>query len=449
MNRPVLTVLCSVLALGAALVADGPRLRESRPLLVKAKKGQMLVVSGSSGRTLGKLNGSQKSDEFGVGLGFDSLPMTAGVQALAVGAPGADGGAGRIFAVDPSNGRRLWFVSGENLAGGAVERFGQAMTNLGHINGDSPVHWAVGAPGSGEASQTDAAVVVLHAQNNELVERLRVEGDAGSRLGWDVILSDDVTNDSFIDHFVAGAPSQANGSKANAGALHRFSSIDGTRDWTLLGKKKNQYLGYRLAFAPDEDGDGVRDLTVGAPGNEKTSGLVLIVSGANGRVIHQIKAPRGAGLFGLSVARTDIDGDGALDIVAGAPMTNGAAGAAVGKVFAFSGADRSLMWSREGESAGQWFGASVSSALDSDGDGLRDLLVGSLFRVQPKPKKELKGGVDLISPANDSVLLQIRGKRGGDLVGVPLHGPLFDVNGDGITDFMVGSPRGGELFLPE
>jgi len=26
---------------------------------------------------------------------------------------------------------------------------------------------------------------------------------------------------------------------------------------------------------------------------------------------------------------------------------------------------------------------------------------------------------------------------------------LLDVNGDGTTDLMVGSPRGGELFLPE
>ncbi len=422
---------------------------ETRTVRVKAKKGQMLILSGANGKTIRKLKGGQKGDEFGVGFGFDSLPATNIDGEAAIGAPGADNGAGRLFAVDPETGRRIWFISGNNLSGGPVEGFGHSMTNLGHVNQDNDSHWAIGAPGGDGSSGVPPAVVVVQPTDDSLIERLRLEGEVGSRLGWQTILSDQDGGDSFIDHFVAGAPTQANGGKGNAGAIHRFAITDGTRAWTLLGKKRNQHLGYSLSFGADEDGDGVRDLTVGAPGNGKTDGMVLLVSNATGRVLLEIKAPNGAGLFGFSVSRGDIDSDGTLDYIVGAPATDGEAGSETGKVYIFSGADRSLLWSREGDAAGQWFGASVTSTQDLSGDGLRDLLVGSLFREHPKPKKVLRGGIELISPASNEVLFSVLGKRGGDRIGVPLHGPLQDYDGDGIVDLLVPAPRKSEFFVPE
>jgi outer membrane protein assembly factor BamB len=439
-------LLCLLTFALTAAVPVASEWKSARQL--KVRKGQVLAVSATTGKTIRKFNGGQKGDEFGIGLGFDGLPGLGNVAAFAIGAPGAESGAGRVFAVDSSTGRRVWFVSGASLAGGPVERFGQSMAGLGHINGDDPVHWAVGAPGPGPDSEVPAAVVVLHEVNGQLGERMRVEGDNDSRLGWQVIFSDDETGDSFIDHFVAGAPGQSNGSNANAGALHRFSAIDGTRRWTLLGKKKSQHLGYSMTFADDEDDDGVRDLTVGAPGNAKTDGLVMIVSAATGRVIRQIKAPKGASLFGLSIARADLDGDGEREIVVGAPASDGEAGEEVGRVLAFT-SDGSLVWSREGELAGQWFGISVSPAPDTDGGGLQELVIGSLFRQQQKKKKELRGGIDLISAATDQTHWQLRGKRGDDLVGLPGHGSQTDLNGDGVGDLLVGAPRNGELFIPE
>ena len=135
--RSLLALVC----LAASMAVAGPSNAETRA--AKLKKGEVVVISGLDGRILERLKGAQKGDEFGSDVGFDALPgVGLRTNAWAVGAPGGAGGNGRFFALDADTGRRLWWVDGSTLAGGAVERFGESIVDLGHINGDTPVDWA-------------------------------------------------------------------------------------------------------------------------------------------------------------------------------------------------------------------------------------------------------------------------------------------------------------------
>ncbi len=416
----------------------------------KAKRGRLVVLSSQDGRILKRLKGGQRGDEYGTAVAREALPMADPAQSGAVGAPGADGGAGRFYGIHTDSGRRLWWIGGEDLSGGAVERFGQSMVVLGHINGDSMVHWAVGAPGTGQPGGAPGTVVVLHAPDEQqLVERFRVEGSERSRFGWALWPSDD-DGSNFFDHIVVGAPGEANASKETAGAIHRFSALDGTHSWTVVGRKKNQHLGYALSGLADRDGDGVPEILAGAPGGGRTVGRVFVISGRTGEVLKQIEAPAEGDRFGFSVGRVDVDGDSVVDVIVGAPSTDGDAGEETGAVYAYSGVDWSLLWSREGESAGQWFGTSLFvSGQDVDGDGLRELAVGSMMRFADKPKGELVGAVDVVSPARDQVLFSVRGKKRADRLGSTIFGGFSDLDGDGASDLLVGSPRVEDLFIPE
>src|SRR5690606_3398370 len=86
-------------------------------------------------------------------------------------------------------------------------------------------------------------------------------------------------------------------------------------------------FGSGLAVVPDADADGIEDILVGArwgtlPGFPENSGAAYLVSGATGKAIRSLGSPRprADGWFGTSVASVpDINGDGRVEFVIGAP----------------------------------------------------------------------------------------------------------------------------------
>jgi FG-GAP-like repeat len=436
----------ATIALGVLAIAGEPAKALDQPTF-KARKGEVLLLSGESGRVLRRLKGRENGDRFGTASAGDVLP--GGQNAALYGAPGGNGGVGRLWAVGLAPGDRSFYfsVEGSALAGGPARRFGEAVLVLGHINGDTPSHWAVGAPGDGVAGGVPSAVVMLYAPGAELEERWRMEAPAESRLGWQIVPLDAVRTDSIVDHFAVSAPGRAKGRKEDAGAVYSVSSVDGVVEWMVEGKKKSFYFGYALRWASDWDGDGVRDLLVGSPHPKK--GLVYLLSGSTGQVLWKLRAPAGARLFGLSVLEQDLDGDGTPDVVVGAPGSDGSAGKETGAIFGFSGADRSQLLRREGEVEGQWLGVALGAYEDADGDGLKEFLVSSFFEDLERPERGARGGVDLIDPASGATLVQARGRKPGDRLGWPSVQRTNDQDGDQVFDIQTVSPRGAPLFLPE
>ena len=150
----------------------------------------------------------------------------------------------------------------------------------------------------------------------------------------------------------------------------------------------NAEFGTGIAGLGDQNGDGVPDFAVGAPGADR----VDVFSGKDRTLIRSLHDPEGlTGLqFGYAVIGIgDVNGDGVQDMAVGAPGPFGflplpcdpTAPACVppewGRVFVFSGATGALIRKIVPTSEYFAFGFSLAPLGDLNGDGVPDLAVGA------------------------------------------------------------------------
>ena len=161
-------------------------------------------------------------------------------------------------------------------------------------------------------------------------------------------------------------------------------------------------------------------------------------------------APREKSSERFSVASAgDVNGDGYPDVVVGAPLYDGAAGADSGKAFVYLGSAEgpSLApgWSAEGELAGSRFGSAVASVGDMNGDGFGDVAVGAPgfsdpddlpFRFSGRIYVYL-GSAGGLSPT-PAVAVDGRGYDLGFTQGLGGSLTSGDFNGDGFSDVLAG-----------
>lgn len=207
----------------------------------------------------------------------------------------------------------------------------------------------------------------------------------------------------------------------------------------LHGDDTTTAFGWAVSELGDIDGDGAMDGIAGEPfTGPSLEGSVRVFSGATGAMIYRLDGSGANAQLGYAIADAgDTNHDGVSDIVAGAP--NDPRAAAHGYVDLYSGAGGALLHRFEADRAGTRFGAAVSSAGDVNRDGHADILIGEPLSLS---RGKQSGRVYIFSGRTYERLRKLDVGDTGDLFGTAVDWTP-DVNGDGRPDQIVGARNAG------
>jgi hypothetical protein len=406
----------------------------------------------------------------------------------------------------PLDAGRLDDDGGQKFVGTELNmRSGYSLSYAGDIDGDGFDDMMVSAVyGSFFDRKRNGGVHVFYGRRGrDLPHREVGEADGvnsfvlwganeGDRAGWSVGGGVDVNGDGF-DDMVVGVPYFSEGERAGVGRVYvilgRSYEMRRSLDFGDLGESfevveiagadVGDRTGWSVALSEDVNGDGLGDVIIGVPhadaGGHKNSGRVVVMYGSKnlgslGKIgIDEIgKGVTGfavggsekGGRMGWSVSSAgDVDGDGLADIAFGEPG-GGRIGSSVlsddnafgGRVTVMRGLKDSFSSAYRVENfvSGSGWGYVMSGGGDVDGDGYDDVLVGSPRGSDNRGSVHvLRGGKGLLSKglsldvggSGDWVVLE--GEGVGSRFGYALT-VLEDMNGDGISEILVGSPGYGD-----
>jgi len=196
----------------------------------------------------------------------------------------------------------------------------------------------------------------------------------------------------------------------------------------------------------DINGDGYADIIVGEPNYDDDRGRVNVYAGSPDGVVNLLSIGMpvvGRDFFGYSVSFAgDVNGDGYDDIVAGTPLAS-AGGATVGRVDLYYGGaspDRASDWHMYGTLDRGFLGYSVAGIGDVDGDGRSEFAVGSPGRGWLDAYE--RGQVTVFGRTGNTMFTRFvrYGQNMGDSFGANVQA-AGDINGDGRGDLLVGAPH--------
>lgn len=436
-------------------ISGGPSLVTfMKPFLLPGALLALLVPATLAQEVLHVNDGDGSLREHGHALAAAGDVNGDGVGDYWMGAPGLfDVYLGHVYLVSGADGSTLRQIEGKN----PFERFGYALAGGEDLSGDGIADVVVGVPRAGLGRR--GAVRVFSGADGSLVRAIP-GGPPSGRFGEALALIDDRDGDGVAD-LAIGAPGErwftggrraefATGSPRidppalRHGSVRFHSGATGALLGVLAGTQSSEDFGASLARAGDLDGDGKRELLVGAPGSDGTvvdSGRVLVLAGADGALLHEFLGDASGDRFGHAVSGAgDLDGDGVPDVLVGAPGGR--------HVRAFSGASGAILWSAtqtRPEDSFQYglipdkarFGWAVCGLGDQNGDGRDDVAVG-----YPEAST-----LTILSGSDGSVLEMYTAGTLHPSTGAGLGGylgfalaPLGDLDGDGDEELGVGAP---------
>lgn len=366
------------------------------------------------------------------------------------------------------------------VAGSSADEFGRALAGLLLVNGDQVYDLAIGAPGLDYGTSADAGAVFIKYGGGSLpaaisansVDVIITGEGAFDRFGEAVSMGLDLDGDGGRE-FVVGAPGAY-----GAGAVYVFkdslpAAVSAADAFVVVtGEAAGDSFGSAVAGLGDVNGDGFPDFAVGAPwhdsGGADAGAVYVFYGGAEGVVGFSGLGPGGT-VIDLGVSKADVSIRGTTagrrfgrliapggDLVGDVGLATDFAVCGGDSVYVFFGgevgpvsfplvgasveADDTGAGTVLGSAPGEQFGAAVAAVGDLDRDGHSDLVVGA--------------------PGADKLYLfygrfAFGGASRVEVIDAFVPGLGFgravagtgDVNLDGHTDLLIGSPGAGEAYF--
>ena len=417
-----------------------------------------LYLGGASGIDVSPAwtkEGDQEYGIFGRSLCAAGDVNGDGYGDIVIGMPNYDEGEGRegaafLFTGSPSGPAETagWSAEGDKWD----SRFGCSAASAGDINGDGFGDIVIGASNydNGQLREGAAFIFMGSATGPAMTPSVILDSNqTDSGFGCSVASAGDVNGDGFSD-VVVGAVNYDNGQSDEGAAFLYHGSASGlvtAPAWIGESDVPDSKYGISAASAGDVNGDGFSDVVVGASNyanGQYSEGAIFLyhgsASGLSATASGVIESGWAYSFFGRSVSSAgDVNGDGFSDVIVGQP-SYGNGEAEEGAAYLFLGSATGLAstasWMEESDYPYAFFGQAVSSAGDVNGDGYSDVVVGARGYEANRGRAYLfEGGPGGLS---NSPAWIGQGGSGGDMFGISA-GCAGDVNGDGYSDIIVGA----------
>ncbi len=347
--------------------------------------------------------------------------------------------------IDPLSASPNWTAESDQ----DYAQFGMCVASAGDVNGDGYSDVIIGAQfySNGEYQEGRAYVYYGFATGLSTSPNWIAESNqSGAIFGTEVATAGDVNGDGYSD-VIVGAPRYDNGETNEGRAYVYYGSATGlsvTPNWTGECNQAEALYGHFLSTAGDVNGDGYSDIIISASYYDNdlyNEGRVYAYFGSSAGLSDSPNWFAEGNQSDIEFGRLssgDINGDGYSDIVIGANTYNNGQ-PNEGKIWAYygsaSGLPASANWEFVSNMENAYLGWGLCAAGDVNGDGFCDIAAGA-------PYYQGNGRVYIFHGSTSGLQATPNLTIESDQANSEFGGSIFtagDVNGDGYSDFVIGS----------